>query len=90
MRGCGHARTGPRPQALSVLARAGSGPFASLPRRLITFLAWATTIYTGLGVLLNLATPSAVERATFAPLTFVAFVCCVLVLRATRRRDAAT
>ena len=74
--------------ALSVLARAGSGPLRSLPRRLITFLAWATTIYTGLGVLLNLATPSAVERATFAPLTLVAFVCCVLVLRATRRRDA--
>jgi hypothetical protein len=72
--------------ALSILGRAGSGPFASLPRGVVTFLAWATTIYTGIGVLLNLATPSAVERATFAPLTLVAFVCCVLVLRATRRQ----
>lgn len=78
--------------ALSILARAGSGPLATLPRPLITFLAWATTVYAGVGVLLNLATPSAAERLVFAPLTLVVFVCCVLVLRATRRAatDAST
>jgi hypothetical protein len=71
--------------ALAILARAGSGPFTSLPRGLVTFLAWATTIYSGAGVLLNLATPSVVERAVFAPVSLVVFVCCVLVMWATRR-----
>jgi hypothetical protein len=74
--------------AFAILARAGSGPFRGLPRGVVTFLAWATTVYAGLGVLLNLATPSAVERAAFAPLTAVVLVCCVVVLRATRRRRA--
>lgn len=73
--------------ALALLARAGSGPLRVLPRGVVTFLAWATTVYAAVGVLLNLASPSLVERATFAPLTLVVLVCCVLVLRATRRRD---
>ena len=75
--------------ALSILARVGHGPFVSLPRPLQTFLAWATTVYAGISVLLNLVTPSGSERALFAPVALVTFVCCVLTLRATRRPDSA-
>jgi hypothetical protein len=73
--------------ALAILARAGSGPFATLPGRLRTFLAWATTVYAGVGVVLNLATPSASERAVFAPVSLVLFLFCVATMWATRRRD---
>jgi hypothetical protein len=71
--------------ALAILARAGGGPFASLPRGLVTFLAWATTLYSAAAVLLNLASPSVAELAVFAPVSLVVFVCCVLVMWATRR-----
>lgn len=71
--------------ALSLLGRVGEGPFRRLPRGLLVVLVGITTVYAGVGVLLNLATPSTVERLAFAPLTLVIFVCCVLVMRAARR-----
>lgn len=71
--------------ALGLLARAGLGPLRSAPRRLVTVIAWFTAIYAGLGVLLNLASPSAAERWTWAPVTAVILACAVVTLRATRR-----
>ena len=71
--------------ALGLLARAGIGPLRAAPRRLVTAIAWFTAIYAGLGVLLNLASPSPAERWTWAPVTALILVCAVVTLRATRR-----
>lgn len=71
--------------ALGLLARAGIGPLRTAPRRLVTAIAWFTAIYAGLGVLLNLASPSPAERWTWAPVTALILVCAVVTLRATRR-----
>lgn len=71
--------------ALGLLARAGVGPLRTAPRRLVTAIAWFTAIYAGLGVLLNLASPSPAERWTWAPVTALILVCAVVTLRATRR-----
>jgi hypothetical protein len=70
--------------ALGLLARAGLGPLRAAPRRLVTAIAWFTAIYAGLGVLLNLASPSQVERWTWVPVTALILVCTVVTLRATR------
>lgn len=70
--------------ALSVLGRSGQGPFARLPRRLITVLVWFTTIYSALGVLINAASRSAPERWVWTPVTALVLVCCVIVIRGTR------
>jgi hypothetical protein len=71
--------------ALGLLARAGVGPLRAAPRRLVTAIAWFTAIYAGLGVLINLASPSPAERWTWAPVTALILVCSVVTLRATRR-----
>lgn len=71
--------------ALGLLARAGLGPLRAAPRRLVTAVAWFTAIYAGLGVLLNLASPSPAERWTWAPVTALILGCAVVTLRATRR-----
>ena len=71
--------------ALGLLARAGIGPLRAAPRRLVTAIAWFTAIYAGLGVLLNLASPSPAERWTWAPVTALILACSVVTLRATRR-----
>lgn len=71
--------------ALGLLARSGIGPLRAAPRRLVTAIAWFTAIYAGLGVLLNLASPSPAERWTWAPVTALILVCAVVTLRATRR-----
>lgn len=57
--------------AAAVLARVRIGPLRSAPRRLVAVLAWFTAVYGVLGVLLNLATPSARERLVWAPVTAV-------------------
>jgi hypothetical protein len=61
----------------AILARAGEGPLKNAPRRLVTALAWFTTLYSALAVVLNLATQSSSERAVFAP---TAGLLCVLVV----------
>jgi hypothetical protein len=71
--------------ALGLLARAGRGPLRGAPRRLVSAIAWFTAIYAGLGVLLNLASPSPAERWTWTPVTALILVCAVVTLRATRR-----
>ena len=42
--------------ATAILARVREGPLKSAPGRLVTTLAWFTTIYSALAVVLNLAT----------------------------------
>jgi peptidoglycan/LPS O-acetylase OafA/YrhL len=69
----------------AILARVGEGSMRVLPRRLITGLAWFTTIYAGLSVVLNLATPSARERALWAPVTVVLLVLVVVTMVGSRR-----
>ena len=55
--------------ALSILARAGAGPKRSLSPRATTVMTWLTGAFAALTVLLNLASPSAKERAVWAPVS---------------------
>jgi lysylphosphatidylglycerol synthetase-like protein (DUF2156 family) len=70
--------------ALGLLARAGVGPLAKAPRSVVTVLARLATVYAGIGLVLNLITPSAAERALWAPVTAVILVCAVLTMGNTR------
>ncbi|MGV8911972.1 MAG: hypothetical protein ACOH14_05075 [Rhodoglobus sp.] len=72
--------------AAAMLARTERGPARLAPRRLIAVLAWITTAYAGVGVILNLITPSAVERAIWAPITAVMFAACLVTMLKTRGR----
>lgn len=74
--------------ASAISARTGQGPIRSMAPRTITVLAWLTTVYSGLSVLLNLATPSVKERAVWAPISTVIFLLVVttmLLARSPRR-----
>jgi len=71
--------------AAAILARVREGPLKSAPGRLVTALAWFTTIYAGVGVVLNLATRSSSERSVFAPTAIVLFVLVVTVMVGSRR-----
>ena len=75
--------------ALAILARAGQGPLASAPRRLVTVLAWFTLVYMCLAVIVNLITPSASERLVWAPMSVaILFFAAVVMWRTARRRSA--
>lgn len=74
--------------ALGVLGRAGLGPWASRPR-LASACAWASLIYSALGMVINMVSPSAVERLVWVPVTVVMGVCAAIVLVQTRRRPKA-
>ena len=74
--------------AAAILARTERGPLRFAPRRLIAALAWITTAYAGVGVILNLITPSVVERAVWAPVTAVMFAACIVTMLLTRGRAA--
>lgn len=76
--------------ALGLLGRAGVGPLTSAPRTVVTVLAWLATVYAVIGLVLNLITPSAAERALWAPITAVILVCAVLTMVNTRRSRRAT
>jgi len=65
--------------AAAILARVREGPLKNAPGRLVTALAWFTTVYSALAVVLNLTTESSSERAVFAP---TAILLLVLVLTA--------
>ena len=71
--------------ATAILARAGEGPLKNAPGKLVTALAWFTTIYSGLAVVLNLATESSSERAVFAPTAILLFVLVVSTMIGSRR-----
>ena len=71
--------------AAALLARADDGPFRGLPARLITVLAWCTTIYAGISVALNAITPSSRERMLWLPVTCVILLFAVVTMLKTRR-----
>ena len=71
--------------ATAILARVREGPLKNAPARLVTSLAWFTTIYSGLAVVLNLATQSSSERAVFAPTAILLFVLVVGTMVGSRR-----
>jgi hypothetical protein len=71
--------------AAAILARVGEGPLENAPQRLVTALAWFTTIYSGLAVVLNLVTQSSSERAVFAPISIILFVLVVTAMIGSRR-----
>jgi hypothetical protein len=71
--------------AAAVLARVREGPLASAPARLVTALAWFTTIYSALAIVLNLATQSSSEQAVFAPTAILLFVLVVTTMVGSRR-----
>jgi hypothetical protein len=63
--------------AMVVLARAG----VALPKwaRTSRWLIWVVVAFSGLSLVLNLITPSAGERAIWAPVVLVMLVCSVIV-----------
>ena len=74
--------------ALGLLARAGEGPLAAAPRIVVTVLAWTAILYSAVGLVLNLITSSAIERAVWAPVTAVLLALAALVTASTRRRTS--
>lgn len=60
-----------------VLSRAG----VALPRwsRASRWLVWIVVAFLAVGLVLNLATPSAVERVIWAPVTFLLLTCSLMV-----------
>jgi hypothetical protein len=71
--------------AAAILARVGEGPLRNSPERLVTGLAWFTTVYSALAVVLNLSTESSSERAVFAPISILLFVLVVTTMVGSRR-----
>jgi hypothetical protein len=71
--------------AAAILARVREGPLKGAAGRLVTALAWFTTIYAGVAVVINLATRSSSERAVFAPTAILLFVLVVTVMVGSRR-----
>jgi hypothetical protein len=72
----------------AILARAGEGPLRRLPRRVVTVLAWITTGFAVLTVVLNLITSSAGERALWAPVSIVLLLLVAIVMINTSRTVA--
>jgi hypothetical protein len=71
--------------AAAILARVREGPLEDAPAKLVTALAWFTTIYAAVAVAFNLATQSSSERAVFAPTAILLFVLVVTVMVGSRR-----
>jgi hypothetical protein len=69
----------------AILARAGEGPLRRLPPRVVTVLAWITTVYAVIAVVLNIITRSTAERAIWAPVSIVLLLLVVTVMVTTRR-----
>ncbi|MGH3043541.1 MAG: hypothetical protein ACRDM2_02325 [Gaiellaceae bacterium] len=75
--------------ATAILARVREGPLKNAPGRLVTALAWFTTIYSAFAVVVNLATQSSSERAVFAPTAILLFVLVVTAMVGSRRTSSA-
>ncbi|GAA1226568.1 hypothetical protein [Rhodoglobus aureus] len=71
--------------AAAILARGERGPLRNVSPRLIAVFGWIATAYAGVGIVLNLITPSAAERAIWAPVTMVLLAACLVTMLATRR-----
>jgi hypothetical protein len=74
--------------AAAVLGRVGHGPLGRVPARVTTLLAWFTTVYAGVAVVLNLITRSTAERALWAPVSVVLFGLVAFVMVKTARPAA--
>ncbi len=74
--------------ALGLLARADIGPLKKYSPRMITGIAWFSTVYAGIAIVVNLSTPSAKERAVWAPFSLVLFVLMVILMVKTRKQAA--
>jgi hypothetical protein len=74
--------------ASAILGRVGQGPFRHLSSRVTTVLAWFTTVYAMVGVVLNLITRSASERALWAPVSILLLGLVIFVMVKSRRHDA--
>jgi hypothetical protein len=63
--------------ALAVLSAAGvvATPWGATP----TWVTWGVAALLGVGLVLNLITPSAGERRIWAPVVAVMFACCIVV-----------
>jgi hypothetical protein len=72
--------------AAAILGRVGEGPLRNAPARLVTALAWFTTVYAALAVVLNMATESSSERAVFAPTALLLFALVVTAMVGSRQR----
>ena len=70
----------------AILARAGLGPLRRLSPRVVTVLAWVTTVLAALTVVLNLITRSSAERNLWAPVSIVLLLLVTTVMVTTRRR----
>ena len=55
----------------AILGRVRRGPFRNWPARVRTVLAWVTTVYAAVNVVLNLITRTASERAVWAPVSLL-------------------
>jgi hypothetical protein len=73
----------------AILGRVGMGPLGRLPARVSTVLAWLTTVYAVVGVVLNLITRSAAERALWAPVSVVLLGLVVFVMVTTHHKPTA-
>lgn len=69
----------------AILARAGEGPLRRLPSRVVTVLAWITTVVAVITVVPNIITRSTGERAIWAPISIVLLLLVITVMVTTRR-----
>ncbi len=69
----------------AILARVREGPLQRFPARVVTILAWVTTVYSAVAVVLNIITRSTTERALWAPVSIVLLILVVTVMVTTRR-----
>jgi hypothetical protein len=70
----------------AILGRVGRGPFRLRSSRSRSILAWFATAYAVVGVVLNLITRSAGERALWAPLSILLLGLVTFVMVTTHRR----
>jgi hypothetical protein len=71
--------------AAAMLARVREGPLSNAPGGFVTALAWFTTVYSALAIVLNLVTQSSSERTVFAPISILLFVLVATTMVGSRR-----
>ena len=76
--------------ATAILARVREGPLRGAPGRVVSVLAWFTTIYAAVAVVVNLATQSFSERAVFAPTAILLFALVLTTMVSSRQRRSPT
>lgn len=74
--------------ASALLATTNVGPMRRAPHGVITTIVWITVIYSGLGVVMNAASPSWGETVIWVPVTLAGFILSAIALRRWRRLRA--